>query len=240
MNASISVSSVDIAAHNRCDISHRQGVIWRIFPPPVQAWDISPMSDSIDMTLIRAALSKAMKIKKIAPKRLSIDAGLGETAVRDIMKEDSQDVRVGTLVRLASVLDVQLEDLLGGIKPNERQVQRSILKMIGRSFPSVIAHHSPNGGHLAGSAEARFKQMGALKGDGLKPGFPDLICLWNHGLALIEVKRPGYSPSDVKPAQIALHKELADRGHPVAIVTSEQEAFAYLIERGAPWNRVPV
>jgi SOS-response transcriptional repressor LexA len=102
-----------MVAHNRCDWSHRQGVIWRIFPPPAQAWDISPMSQTLDMAAIREALSKAMKDKKIAPKRLSIDAGLGETAVRDIMKADSQDVRVGTLVRLASVLDVQLEDLLG-------------------------------------------------------------------------------------------------------------------------------
>jgi hypothetical protein len=40
--------------------------------------------------------------------------------------------------------------------PNERQTQRAILAMLGRSFPRVLVHHSPNGGHLAGDREARF------------------------------------------------------------------------------------
>lgn len=124
--------------------------------------------------------------------------------------------------------------------PNERQVQRSILAMIGRSFPRVLCHHSPNGGHLAGDRTARFKQVGALKGDGMKVGFPDLICIWNHGLAFMEVKRPRYCPSDVKPSQVDLHATLAEMGFTPRIVTSDAEAFEFLMERGAPWNGVPV
>lgn len=120
------------------------------------------------------------------------------------------------------------------MKPTERQVQRSILAMMGTAFPRVLVHHSPNGGHLAGNDQARFKQVGALKGDGMKTGFPDLIAIWNHGVAFMEVKRPGYSPSQVSPAQIELHATLAEMGFTPAIVTSQEEAFAFLKERGAP------
>jgi len=122
--------------------------------------------------------------------------------------------------------------------PKEREVQRSILRMAGTHFPDVLIHHSPNGGHLAGDKLARFKQAGALKGDGMKPGFPDLICFWNHGVALMEVKRPGYTPSDVKDEQVKIHGTLAEMGFAPAIVTSPADAYAFLIERGAPC-RVP-
>lgn len=116
----------------------------------------------------------------------------------------------------------------------ERQAQRAILAMIGRLFPSVLVAHVPNGGHLAGDKTARFKQMGALKGDGLKPGFPDLIAVWNHGVGFMEVKRPGYTPSCISPAQNAMHDRLAELGFHVAIVTTPEEAYQFLADRGAP------
>lgn len=119
---------------------------------------------------------------------------------------------------------------------SERGVQRSILAMLGVAFPSVLAHHSPNGGHLAGDQLARFKQVGALKGDGMKTGFPDLLVVWAGGIAFLEVKRPKYSPSDVRDDQIRLHAQLRDMGFPVAIVTSPAEAFTVLKEQGAPTN----
>jgi hypothetical protein len=124
--------------------------------------------------------------------------------------------------------------------PNERQTQRAILAMLGRSFPRVLVHHSPNGGHLAGDREARFKQVGALKGDGMKTGWPDLTCVWNHGIAFIEVKRPKFTPSCVSKDQRAIHVTLAEMGFPVAIATCEEEAFQHLRDRGAPWNGIPV
>lgn len=118
--------------------------------------------------------------------------------------------------------------------PNERQTQRAILKMMGTLFPRVLVHHSPNGGHLAGDREARFKQVGALKGDGMKVGWPDLTCVWNHGIAFMEVKRPGYTPSCISPQQRQLHEQLAECGFTPAIVSSVDEAKAFLLERGAP------
>jgi SOS-response transcriptional repressor LexA len=75
--------------------------------------DTPPVGNVVDMQAIRAALERAMERKGIKPKRLAMAAGLGETAVRDILKMDTSDVKVGTLVRLASVLDCDLKDLLG-------------------------------------------------------------------------------------------------------------------------------
>ena len=119
---------------------------------------------------------------------------------------------------------------------NERQAQRAILAMIGRCFPAVLVHHSPNGGHLAGDKAARFKQVGALKGDGMKPGWPDLTCVWNHGTAYLEVKRPKYTPSCISSQQHRIHADLTACGYPPAIVTCEAEAFQVLRDLGAPWN----
>lgn len=118
--------------------------------------------------------------------------------------------------------------------PTERQTQRAILDMMGKLFPQVFVAHVPNGAHLAGGKLERIMQMGALKGDGLKNGFPDLIAYWNHGHCLMEVKRPGYSPSAIRPEQTKIHERLAEMGWRPAIVTSPEEAFAFLKERGAP------
>ena len=122
--------------------------------------------------------------------------------------------------------------------PTERQNQRAILKMIGTCFPRVLVHHSPNGAHLAGVGSAKFKQMGALKGDGLKPGFPDLICLWSVAKgAFIEVKRE--KTGRVSPEQYAMHEELKALCWPILVTFSVQDAFDFLRDNGAPWNGVP-
>ncbi len=123
------------------------------------------------------------------------------------------------------------------VLPTERAVQRQILAMLRRCFPLVIAHHSPNGAHLAGGDEARARQMGAMLGDGMLKGFADLIILWPHGKgALVEVKRPKLGK--LNPAQVALHARLDAIGWPVATVTSEGEVYALLRDAGAPWNGV--
>ena len=121
--------------------------------------------------------------------------------------------------------------------PTERQTQRAILAMAGRCFPDVWITHIPNGAHLAGNDVARFKQMGALIGDGLKKGAPDLLCLWSHGKgAFLEVKRP--KGGVVSDAQKALHERLSAIGWPVSIVRSQDEAHAALCEAGAPCRGV--
>ena len=111
--------------------------------------------------------------------------------------------------------------------------------MIRKCFPRVVYHHSPNGAHLAGGGTARFKQVGALKGDGMQAGFPDILCLWpaNRRGCLIEVKRA--KGGVVSDAQKEMHERLAGAGWEVKIVTSPQEAYEHLKECGAPWNGVP-
>jgi VRR-NUC domain len=119
--------------------------------------------------------------------------------------------------------------------PTERQVQRAILQMCGVAFPDVLIHASPNGAHLAGDNRSRFMQMGALKGDGLKPGWPDLTCVWDHGTAYMEVKRPGRR-NRVSAEQELIHLMLRERRYPVLVVTSPEEAFNFLRGVGAPTN----
>lgn len=105
--------------------------------------------------------------------------------------------------------------------------------MAGYCFPDVLLCHVPNGAHLSGDDRARGMQMGALKGDGLKIGFPDLIAIWNHGVAFLEVKRPG---GKISPQQLIMHVRLNELGYTPAVVTSPAEAFAFLKDRGAPTN----
>jgi hypothetical protein len=115
----------------------------------------------------------------------------------------------------------------------ERQIQRAILKMCGALFPDVFIHHSPNGSKLAGSARDRQVTGGILKGDGMKAGFPDLICLWAPGKGCcLEIKRPRIGR--LTPDQIAVHSTLSNLGWPVATVTSQDEAYAFLKACGAP------
>ena len=119
--------------------------------------------------------------------------------------------------------------------PTERQVQRAILAMRKVCFPRVFMFHVPNGAHLAGNNTARFKQMGALKGDGLVNGIPDLFAVWSVSkVVALEVKRTHKSP--VSDQQKAIHELLESLGIPVAVVTSVDEAFAFLRLQGAPWS----
>lgn len=115
--------------------------------------------------------------------------------------------------------------------PTERQVQRAILQMCGACFPDVFIHHSPNGAFL-GSARDKAIRGGVMKGDGTKAGFPDLICLWNGGLAFIEVKRPKNSVTS--DAQKAVQERLTALGWPVATAKSPDDAHAFLKGCGAP------
>lgn len=119
------------------------------------------------------------------------------------------------------------------ILPTERQVHRAILAMIRLCFPSAIVHHSPNGAHLAGNSTARFKQIGALLGDGMLKGFPDIIVLWPHGCGcLIEVKRPKLGR--LSDEQRELHARLEDIGWRVGVCSSVDEASDFLTSCGAP------
>lgn len=63
--------------------------------------------------MIRARLRALMKSAGIGAKPLAKAAGLGETAVRDLLEGHSQNPRIGTLRALADYFGVPLEHLLG-------------------------------------------------------------------------------------------------------------------------------
>ena len=65
------------------------------------------------MESIRAELQRAMEARGIRAKPLSIAAGLGPTAVRDILRPGSTDVKLGTLRKLADVLDWPVNNFMG-------------------------------------------------------------------------------------------------------------------------------
>ncbi|QHL91938.1 helix-turn-helix domain-containing protein [Sphingomonas changnyeongensis] len=54
-----------------------------------------------------------MDKRDIKRKPLAKQAGLGETAIRDLFDEKRHDVRVGTLVKLAEFFDVSLDHIAG-------------------------------------------------------------------------------------------------------------------------------
>lgn len=115
--------------------------------------------------------------------------------------------------------------------PTERSTQRAIYAAIRLNY-RVVVHHSPNGAHLSGNGKQRAMQMGAMKGDGMMPGFPDLICVWPGGGKLLEVKRE--KGGKIEDSQKAAHSLLEAHGWPVAVVRSIDDALAALDAAGAP------
>lgn len=71
------------------------------------------MAKPDEMEKVRAALRRLMDKRGVKAKPLAIGAGLGQTAVRDILDPDSTDVRLGTLRKLADQLGASVEELIG-------------------------------------------------------------------------------------------------------------------------------
>lgn len=81
------------------------------FRVPPRTCDKTHMPEDTEIERVKAALKRAMERKEIAAKPLSTAAGLGETAVRDIML--AKDIKLGTLQRLATALEIGVDDLIG-------------------------------------------------------------------------------------------------------------------------------
>ncbi len=71
------------------------------------------MTQLTELDRVRAILRRVMEREGIKAKPLSIKAGLGETAVRDIFERDGTDVRIGTLRKLAAALDTTIDEFIG-------------------------------------------------------------------------------------------------------------------------------
>lgn len=79
-------------------------------------WDSSHMPEGFDIIAIRERLQAAMERKGIKAKPLALAAGLNETAVRDVLKR-SENPGVGTLLKIADVLDVPASHMFAGRVP---------------------------------------------------------------------------------------------------------------------------
>lgn len=94
-------------------MAHRQGVKFPVYLDGAVACDKSHMNDGFDMDAFRVRLKRLMDAREVKSKRLAKDAGLGETAIRDIFTKGA-DVRANTLIRLASYFDISVDDLVTG------------------------------------------------------------------------------------------------------------------------------
>jgi repressor LexA len=72
--------------------------------------------EALDINVIRTQLRREMERRGIKAKRLAKVAGLGETAVRDIL-EKVADPRIGTLIKIADALEIPASSLFGSQVP---------------------------------------------------------------------------------------------------------------------------
>jgi phage repressor protein C with HTH and peptisase S24 domain len=76
------------------------------------AWDTSRMTDGIDIQRIRATIINEMERQDVSKRGLSTRAGIGVTAVRDLL-ERTTNPGISTLGKVAEALRMPLETLLG-------------------------------------------------------------------------------------------------------------------------------
>lgn len=112
----------------------------------------------------------------------------------------------------------------------ERPVQRGAIRLLAMQRIEAVA--VPNGAHLAGDRLARVKQMAALRKDGLRPGFPDLILFGRRQLQIgfIEVKRE--IGNDLSGDQEDWRDMLIGWGFPWAMIRQPEEALTVVREWG--------
>lgn len=111
---------------------------------------------------------------------------------------------------------------------HEAAIQRSIIDAL--RWRGIMAIHVPNEGKRSARAGKQAKR------DGMRPGWPDLLIYGPGGRhMLMEVKRPGWRPSDLSDNQRATHARLRELGHTVHVVASIDDALT--IVRDAGWVR---
>lgn len=75
--------------------------------------DTSCMAEVFDMAAVRAAIERQLRRQKLKKGTVSRRAGLGPTALRDILVYETQDIKASTLIRIADVLDVSVDEISG-------------------------------------------------------------------------------------------------------------------------------
>lgn len=129
----------------------------------------------------------------------------------------------------------ELDMLVPTKKPGapEQQAQIAVVSYLRSALPagSIVAavKNENHARSKSRGAQMRFQQK--RKETGVKPGFPDLICLIPGGkTVLIEMKAP--KRGRLSPAQVECHAALRSLGHVVGVARSIDEAQLILEQAG--------
>lgn len=123
--------------------------------------------------------------------------------------------------RLATLADVMAP-------PREDKVQAAIIAYVEAAYPQVDIFHIPNGANLSKAERGKMKRQGRRR------GILDLYLVWDGGDGWLEVKRPGFSPSDVSTEQRRFIERQRTNRRNVGIVASIDDVADYLIRWRAP------
>lgn len=94
----------------RLDTSNRQGVIERPYSFLFNCSNESQMTDHSAIETLRENLRRVMARTGVKPTTLSMKLG-HKTLVKDLLEKNG-DVKLSTLIRLAGILDVDIEELI--------------------------------------------------------------------------------------------------------------------------------
>jgi VRR-NUC domain len=109
-------------------------------------------------------------------------------------------------------------------QPSEQAVQRSLCQHLGwRAAPGTFWFHVPNGGWRSPTEAA------ILKGLGVRPGVPDLICVRDGQCYALELKT---ERGRLSPAQQQAIAELHAAGAIVDVAYGIDDAIAWLADHG--------
>lgn len=109
----MSSSNVVIAAQSMCDVSHSQYVICHDWQNICRQCEPPHMAEIFDMAIVRSRIEERMRQLKTNQRRVAINAGLGPTAIRDIIKYETKDINASTLIKIADVLETTVDELTG-------------------------------------------------------------------------------------------------------------------------------
>lgn len=97
--------------HHKLDQSNMQARMHPAFAKKADCSNYGYMDEGITIESIRAALRRAMDRKGAKATSLSLSIGTNRTLVKDLL-EKTEDVRLSTLTKLASALDVSIQELV--------------------------------------------------------------------------------------------------------------------------------
>jgi hypothetical protein len=106
----------------------------------------------------------------------------------------------------------------------EQAIQKAVFAHIdARGVPGLFAFHPANGGWRSPVEAAILTSLG------VRPGIPDIVCIYQGKIWMLELKAPG---SKLTAAQIDCARRLRRAGATVGTAAGLDEALAWLANHG--------